>query len=33
MKPINTSFDHGFPQRNKKFVNKINSFAKQNDEN
>jgi hypothetical protein len=29
-----TSFDHGFPPKEiKKFVNKINSFAKQNDEN
>ncbi len=29
-----TSFDHGFPPKEiKKFVDKINSFAKQNDEN
>ncbi|MEZ7498321.1 hypothetical protein QO200_06175 [Flavobacterium sp. Arc3] len=29
-----TSFDHGFPPNEiEKFVNKINSFAKQNDEN
>jgi hypothetical protein len=28
------SFDHGFPPKEiKKFVNKINSFAKHNDEN